>query len=647
MAWTEPTLTLSGRTDPIVILDHNVSGDSSGLSYVFHSPDHIISAISLDDVPAALIALDAAVADGFHVAGWISYECAAVFEPKLRDKLKALPREPLIWMMATRNREEVTQNALTDRLAALQKNSIAASSRTAFAFADRGSARSTYGKAVAAIKNYIAAGDVYQVNYTFRRACKYSGSIYALYAAIREQQPVAYGALIDSGEHEILSFSPELFFRRDGDVLLAQPMKGTIKRGISATDDARLATELASDEKSRAENLMIVDLIRNDLSRLAKAGSVKVDQLFAVEAHPTLHQMTSRISATCLPGLTPSQALAALFPCGSVTGAPKLRAMEIIAELEEAPRGVYCGAIGHFSPAESDQPVNWCFNVPIRTFVFGQSETGRMGIGSGIVADSTLDQEYAECLLKSVFAEQVQQKFGPALIETMRVESGRIALFERHLIRLGASASALGFVFDKDQVRATLAQAASDHWVSNDRPDGIFRLRVEVGSDGCPLVEIHPLVPQAGPLPEVQFAVECVSASDPFLRHKTTLRDLYTLATRLAGEHSLADILFLNDEGHVAEGAISTVFIRKGDCLITPPVSVGALPGVLRAEMLANQSAKVIEQPFTCEDLLKADSVYIGNALRGMRQVKVRKGRLPVIESVKLGPPSSKISNSS
>jgi para-aminobenzoate synthetase/4-amino-4-deoxychorismate lyase len=636
----EPTLTLSGWTDPIVILDHNATGDPLGLSYIFHSPDHIISAVDLDGVPAALAALDAAAAEGFHLAGWIAYECAAVFEPKLRSSVKVMPREPLIWMMATRHREALSKEALKQRLVARQHDQISEPSETAFAFADKGLAQNTYEQMIEAIKNYITAGDVYQVNYTFPRACKYSGSIYALYSAIREQQPVAYGAFIDTGEHEILSFSPELFFRRDGNTLTAQPMKGTIKRGATKQDDARLAKELAADEKSRAENLMIVDLIRNDLSRIAQAGSVKVDHLFAVEAHPTLHQMTSHVSATCVADLTPSQALAALFPCGSVTGAPKLRAMEIIASLETAPRGVYCGAIGHFSPAESGHPVNWCFNVPIRTFVFGQDKSGRMGIGSGIVDDSVLGDEYAECLLKSMFAEQVQQKFSPLLIETMRLEAGSVALLERHLDRLAVSAATLQFTFERDSVKTAVMNAVAKHRNDTERAAGVFRLRCLVGANGLPVIEINPLAPQIEAMPEVQLALERVQSSDPFLRHKTTLRDLYTRATACAAEHGLADILFLNEKGQVAEGAISTLFITKGERLITPPLSSGALPGILRAEMMANQSAQmkpnVIEKVITVEDLFDAKAVYIGNALRGLLQVRVKKGRLAIAESVGL-----------
>src|SRR4029078_8982139 len=318
----------------------------------------------------------------------------------------------------------------------------------------------------AKVQDYIAAGDVYQINLTLKYLFAFSGDPVALYSALRRKQRVEYGALIGAGDFQVLSLSPELFFRREGRPLRSRPMKGTAPRGRTPREDARLKTWLTVDEKQRAENLMIVDLLRNDLGRIAKIGSVEVTDLFTVETYRTVHQMTSGITAEVRGDMGLNDILHALFPCGSVTGAPKVRAMEIIRELEALPRGVYTGAIGHIAPSGDSQ-----FNVAIRTLYIGAGGEGEMDIGSGVVSDSKMDAEFEECLLKAQFLTKVDAPF--ELIETIRYErDAGFHLLERHLARLQSSAAHFGYPFDRARVLEVLTAKADE----GDSPVSMVRL---------------------------------------------------------------------------------------------------------------------------------------------------------------------------
>ena len=372
---------------------------------MFHSPHNIICTRSLAEVPAAIEQIDTAVAAGHYVAGWVAYECGAAFEPRIYNVQKYQASEPLVWMLVTSCCERLTTDETHSWLEQMATVSVKGEmGQGEIKLSEPRVSAAAYRRSIAKIKNYIDAGDIYQANYTFPYECTLEGSFIKAYLNLRARQPVKYGALINTGSDTIMSFSPELFVCRDADGLAAKPMKGTAARGVTAEQDDVAVTTLSQDEKSRAENLMIVDLIRNDLSRIAAKGSVTVTDMFAVETLPTLHQMTSGVTATVNDTLVPSQLVKALFPCGSVTGAPKIRAMEIIAELETGPRGVYCGAIGHFSPATETESLNWSLNVPIRTVVLDAKGQGRLSVGSGIVADSRIDDEYDECVLKAAFA---------------------------------------------------------------------------------------------------------------------------------------------------------------------------------------------------------------------------------------------------
>jgi len=620
------------RNAPFVLLDDGRARHLAGYSLLFHNPDHIICADDFAAVPEALAKLDQAVAGGLHVAGWISYEVGAYFEQKLSPQITRKADEPLIWLMATKHREKLTSAELEE----LFHNAQRGNKRTGIANIDlAATSKPAYLKAIEAVKNYINAGDVYQVNHTFPVPINVEGDPLVLYQTLRQKQPVAYGAYIDTGTERILSLSPELFIEKSGGRLKAKPMKGTAARGRNSSEDEAASDFLKQDPKSKAENLMIVDLIRNDLSKISTPGTVQVENLFQTERYPTLHQMTSTVVSKAAAGLTPSTMLKAMFPCGSVTGAPKIRAMEIINELEDTPRGVYCGTIGHFSPQTDRAPEAWSLNVPIRTLTLKKPPTqpphfsGRINIGAGIVADSDANAEYDECLLKASFLKVPTQHFD--LIETILWSKGRYQLCDRHIERVAGSADFFGFAFDAESVRQCLAEHTEAF--ENQRP---YRCRLLVARDGSCTVTSARLTDQAYdgqlgrqlPIPStdlvrlpqtVSLAKEVTDPTDIFLHHKTTHRSLYNNTLKQAQAAGNLDALFFNKHGFLTEGAISSIFLVKNGVWTTPPTEDGLLPGIFRAAFIQRHSVSIA----SCRkaDLLDADALYIANAVRGLRQV--------------------------
>lgn len=455
------------------------------------------------------------------------------------------------------------------------------------------------------VKDWISAGDCYQVNLTFPVTGTVYGSPLALYARLRQRQPVRYGGFVGElagggvGSEAIISLSPELFIEKHGRRLLTRPMKGTAARHLPPET-------LRDSVKDRAENLMIVDLLRNDLGRVAVAGSVRVERLFEVEAYPSVWQMVSEISAELAPGGEDlGNLLRAVFPCGSITGAPKIRAMQIAGELEAAPRGLYTGALGWRSPAGDLR-----LNVAIRTLAVGTDRQARLGLGSGIVADSDPAAEWRECLLKGAFVHAADP--GLRLIETLRLSAGAYPALAGHLARLAGSAAWFGFACELPAVVATLRELAAD------KAAGDWRVRLTLGKDGRPEVAAFPLLPEAEGLRRAWLAAETIDADDPLRRHKTTERGLYDAALqRIAGDPALFDVVFLNQRGEVAEGARSNLFVERDGILLTPPLRSGALPGVLRGELLASGRAR--EAVLYPADL--RDGFWLGNALRGLHWI--------------------------
>ncbi len=453
-----------------------------------------------------------------------------------------------------------------------------------------------YCAAVDRIKRYIFDGDCYQVNFTFPLHFDWFGSPLALYARLRQRQPVRYGGFVGDATQAVVSLSPELFLERRGDRLLTRPMKGTAPR--SAPPET-----LRNSAKDCAENLMIVDLLRNDLGRVASNGSVHVDKLFEIEDYPSVWQMVSEVSAD-VAGRSFADILPALFPCGSITGAPKIRAMQIANELENGPRGLYTGALGWLAP-DGD----FRLNVAIRTLELTADGSGKLGIGSGIVADSEPAAEWRECQLKAGFLRDCDP--GLQLIETLRRENGIYPMWTGHLARLRRSADWLGFPLDEQALFRELgAQPRSGTW----------RVRLTLDKAGAIVVRSFPLDAAPPVLRQAALATERIESNDPLRRHKTTARHLYdaTLAGLPAGS-PVFDLVFLNERGEVAEGARSNVFVERDGMLLTPPLASGALPGVLRAELLAR--GKACEAVLYPADL--KNGFWLGNALRGLMPVEL------------------------
>ncbi len=560
---------------------------------------------ALADPAPLFMAVEAALAAGQWVALAADYALGASFEraaaavPSARPVLRA-------WLFADGERLDApaVEAFLARQLAAIPDDHRLAG--IAELLAGVGSAR--HAAQVRQVCRWIADGDCYQINLTFPLTFRIYGHPMALYARLRARQPVRYGAYVQIGEEAILSFSPELFFERYGSRVLTRPMKGTARRGRTPAEDQEMLAGLLSSAKERAENIMIVDLLRNDLGRLAPPGNVHVEALCEAEAYPTLWQMVSTVAAE-LPRTGLAELFGALFPCGSITGAPKIRAMQRIAELEESPRGLYTGALGWLAPGGDCR-----FNVAIRTIEVDPEGSARLGVGSGIVADADPAREYAECLLKATFLTGLDPGF--ELLETLRLEAGKYPLLSLHLERVQASAHSLGFSCPLPALSAALAAEALA------RPAGVFRVRLTLAHDGRYGVVSSPLVEDTGMHWRAVLAAEALSANDYLLRHKTTARARYDRAlAALADRPAVFDAIFFNTRGEVCEGARSNVFIERDGLLLTPPPSCGLLPGVMRRQLLA--SGRAIEQVLRLDDLRLASALYLGNALRGLIPVSL------------------------
>ncbi|KRA47837.1 aminodeoxychorismate synthase component I [Devosia sp. Root635] len=565
----------------------------AGDSLLFTAPRDILVAHDAEGVHAALHQLETATEAGLHAAGFLAYELGFVFEERLAKFLPPPGPTPLLWLGLYDAPERLSAAEVASRLAAM------AGAGTALDIVPRMD-ETSYGAAFDTVKALIAAGDTYQVNLTFKSGFRLEGDPAGLYRDLVAKQPVAYGALINTGTQWILSRSPELFVSSREGTLAARPMKGTLKRGRTIAEDAVGRAALAGDEKNRAENLMIVDLLRNDLGRIAEIGSVKVTDLFTVETYSTLHTMTSGITARRRPGVTTADVLANLFPCGSITGAPKLRAMEIIHAVEAGPRGVYTGSIGHFAPNG-----DLTLNVAIRTAVIDNAGHGEIGIGGGIVADSVASDEYREALLKMAFFTAPAQQI--TLIETLLWDEKGYTLLDRHLDRLAASAAYFALPFDRPAILALLQSQAF--------PEPRMRVRLTLDASGPALTAV-PLPPNPA-LFRFAIAPEKLDSQSLWLMHKTTTRAFYDEPRQRAhARQGVDEVLFLNERDELTEGSITNLFIQRDGTLHTPPLSSGLLPGTLRAELLA--TGKAAEQVLTLDDLESAEAIWLGNSVRGL-----------------------------
>ncbi|HAK90390.1 aminodeoxychorismate synthase component I [Massilia timonae] len=558
--------------------------------------------------PPLVAALSQALQSGLHAVPLLSYELGAHLEGLPARPLAGPLAQVLLFTRCERMTGEQVASWLATRSMDLDPAGVAGIT------ANVDEARFT--EAIGRIRDYIAAGDTYQVNYTWRLRFEAFGSLLALYTRLRARQPVPYGALVTlPGGGAVLSFSPELFVRHEAGMLVARPMKGTAPASGDADVDAARAASLAQDSKNRAENLMIVDLLRNDLGRVAQTGSVETPALFEVQRYGAVLQMTSTVQARLRLDAGLEEIFEALYPCGSITGAPKRRTMEIIHELEPDARGIYTGAIGWFDPAPPGRAFgDFCLSVPIRTLALGPSingaRRGELGVGAGIVYDSDAPSEYAECQLKAGFLTGLPNEF--EIFETIRAsrEHGCRHL-EQHLDRMEASCAWFGFAFDRGAAHIALLEASLAL-----PSDALHRLRLAVSHDGALTLTSGELAPLHEPV-TLLLAQEPTHSGDVFLRHKTSIRGRYDAAWKGAEAQGAFDMLFFNERGELTEGGRSSVFLRFGEEWLTPPLSAGVLPGVMRGVLLAAPAWRAREAVITRAMLEQADDIVVCNALRG------------------------------
>lgn len=577
-----------------------------------------LAAYSLDEVVPVLQAVQGAAADGYWAAGFVEYEAAPAFDPSLRVRHRSLgdPFEdmPLVWFGIYEQHHPV--DTLRRRRSGPSGYGLSPWSPSV--------TEDEYRLAIEEIHEAIGRGDTYQVNHTFRLRAAFSGDAAELYRDLVVSQRGAYGAFIDTGRFQVLSASPERFFRLRGRHIDVRPMKGTVRRGRWSAEDHELAHDLQGSEKNRAENLMIVDLLRNDLGRIAEFGSVDVEELFSLERYETLWQLTSQIGAEVRQDVDLSEVFAALFPSGSITGAPKASTMAVISDLESTPRGVYCGTIGYVAPEGHAAGAH--FNVAIRTVVVDREEgLAEYGTGGGITWDSTFGNEYEEAILKARLLHTGKSRF--RLLETIRWESGGYRLLDRHLDRLSDSADYFGFRYNEHDVRAALTKHSTTLYMT---VDTAARIRLTMSRRGkvkleTAEVDLLPFVDSPEDLEfgmhqvHVTLADEAIDRGDVSLYHKTTIRSRYEQARNSAT--GVDDVLLTNDQGFLTESTIANLALRFGDVWLTPPLDAGCLPGVYRAELLARGDLE--EAPIPISDLAIADDIALINSVRGWRRAVV------------------------
>jgi para-aminobenzoate synthetase/4-amino-4-deoxychorismate lyase len=594
---------------PFILLDDARERGASD-ARLYRGPSEVIAARRHDEVAPALERIAALSREGRHMAGYLAYEAGLALEPRLAPLAADRGTGLLVWFGAFAGYETIAASDVPAWLAAEAKGASGTIGPLEPQLSPGG-----YAAAFEGLQAAITRGDIYQANLTFPLAATWRGDPLALYAAIRPAAAAGYGGIVHDGSHWLLSFSPELFFalKEDGvhRAAMVKPMKGTRPRGRDAADDANLAAELAASAKDRAENLMIVDLLRNDLSRVAEPGSVKVENAFAIESYPTVHQMVSTVRARLRPGHDAVDVIRALFPCGSITGAPKIRAMELIHAAERDARGPYCGAIGRIDPAGDA-----AFNVAIRTLRLAPGANGGgtavLGVGSAIVADSEALAEWRECLVKGGFVRETAAVFD--LIETMAFtpEEG-IPLLELHLERIRASADELGFAFDRHAVRNAIQALCFD-------ADAPAKLRLVTSRGGAYSLELAKMPPPLAAPAACAVLRLPVDAGDWRLRHKTSDRSFYEAGLRAAKDAGADEALFVRDDGLLTEGSFTSIFAARGDKLLTPPAHLGLLTGVLRRSLI--EAGRAEEAELTLDDL--EQGFFIGNALRGLMPARLK-----------------------
>ncbi|WP_156291325.1 aminodeoxychorismate synthase component I [Oceanobacillus salinisoli] len=553
----------------------------------FENPIEVIEASTVEEVLSGLHRIQDAIQDGYYAAGFLSYESAPAFHPAC--KVKEGHHMPLIWFGIFSEPEHRALSTsgnfeLTEWTPSVQVDE--------------------YNRAIQTIKNEIEDGNTYQVNFTTRLYSKFQGDDIAFFEKLKRAQVSNYSAYIDTGEYRILSASPELFFHVEGENITTRPMKGTIKRGHAFAEDEANAKWLYHSEKNRAENVMIVDLLRNDLGMIAEPGTVHVPKLFKIEQYPTVHQMTSTITAKLKENTELIDIFKALFPCGSITGAPKISTMEIISDLEATPREVYCGAIGYITPMNEA-----IFNVPIRTVVIDEkSGMATYGVGGGITWDSTAEGEYDELLAKASLLKEDRPEFH--VLESLLLDNGEIFLLEEHLNRLTNTAKYFGFPFNLASAHESLQDLARKN------QDGEYKVRLLLFKNGLITIEAQPITQPETPL-KVSLAEEPLDKNNPFLYHKTTHRAVYSPFQK----NEVYDVLLRNEDGELTEFTNGNVVLEIDGKLCTPPIQSGLLAGTFRERLINN--GEIFEKRLMVEDLKRCTKIWFINSVRKWLQVEM------------------------
>lgn len=590
-----------------ILLDDAQSSSDKPSSRLYQSPLKTIQASNAVDLEVALQEIEQAIHEQQYVVTCLSYELGEHLLGLTPKKSKT----PWVQAWVFKDVQKLSKDDVNQWLKAKSNQVVntpviekTTSSITQHQFEGD----------IAKIQEWIKAGDTYQVNHTYRIQGELSGSPLAAYELLRQKQPGPYGAYIEHANGWVLSCSPEWFLQKTGNTLMTKPMKGTAKVGESSSE------ELHDDEKNRAENVMIVDLLRNDLSKISLSGSVKVPHLFEVQQHGDVLQMTSTISSTSKENLRLKELLQAIFPCGSVTGAPKKRTMELIQELESEPRNLYCGAIAWFDPNSQAGLGDLGMSVVIRTLELEKTQHFQMGVGGGITIDSESADEWHECQTKAGFLYALQNQAEPiGLFETIRIEQGQACHLEKHLGRISQSAKELKIKFDLNRAKSLIQEACSQL-----DEQSIYRLRLDLSAEGLLSVKtalIQDLQP--GPIlwaSDLLATDTTMLSTDQLLGHKVTRRKLYDQAWLAAEKLGSFDALFINEQGFVTEGGRSNVFIKKSGQWLTPPLVSGCLPGVMRSVVLSDTKYQAVEQNITRADVLSAEEVIFTNALRGIVQ---------------------------
>jgi para-aminobenzoate synthetase/4-amino-4-deoxychorismate lyase len=587
----------AARKSNSILLENALGGGS----HLFVDPIEVLEIREPADVDSLFGRIEAALNRGYYVAGFMSYEAGYGFEKALRASFRNTSQSVLAWFGVYEHPiifDPSAQGSSTDA----HNEDFGAVASSLLIDIDE----DAYTTKVRTLRHWIEQGDTYQANLTTFVRWQNQFAPEEVLRRILRTQPVEFGALIHFGETHIISASPELFFHRDGYEIVTRPMKGTASRGRTLREDDSRRTWLAQDEKNRAENLMIVDLLRSDLGRICRFGSVSTTGLFKVSQFPTVFQMTSDVTGMLREDISYAEIFRSLFPSGSIVGAPKIRTMQILRDLEQTDRGVYTGCIGYFAPGNKA-----VFSVAIRTIVLNGNEA-KMGVGSGIVYDSVAANEYIECRTKTRFLTEFSTSF--RLIETL-LWSGNFSFLNEHLSRLCDSARYFNFAFDEVAVKKCLEDAVLGFADGSPR-----RVRLLLSEDGGADVDSALMDFDQSQSVDVVISKHRTVASDRFLFHKTTQRHIYDAAHKRAQELGCADAIFFNGDEQLTEGAIHNIIVVKEGIKKTPTLHCGVLPGVYRDHLL--RTTELLESVLTLEDLLTADEVFLCNSVRGIRRVE-------------------------